>query len=29
VIQGGSLAAITLGALWFIERAADMSLLPL
>ena len=29
VIQGGSLAAITIGALWFIERTADVSLLPL
>ena len=29
VIQGGSLAAMTIGALWFIERTADVSLLPL
>lgn len=29
VIQGGSAAAIAIGALWFIERTADLSLLPL
>ncbi|HEV8695791.1 MAG TPA: HupE/UreJ family protein [Lysobacter sp.] len=29
VIQGGSLAAMAIGTLWFIERAADVSLLPL
>jgi len=29
VIQGGSLVALTIGALWFIERTADVSLLPL
>ncbi len=29
VIRGGSLAAMLLGVLWFIERTADVSLLPL
>lgn len=29
VIQGGSAVAIVVGALWFIERTADVSLLPL
>jgi hypothetical protein len=29
VIQGGSLAAMAVGALWFVERTADVSLLPL
>jgi hypothetical protein len=29
VINGGSLAAMAIGALWFIERTADVPLLPL
>ena len=29
VIRGGSVAAIVVGVLWFIERTADVSLLPL
>jgi len=29
VIGGGSLAAITVGVLWFIERTANVSLLPM
>ncbi len=29
VIDGGSLAAITVGVLWFIERTANVSLLPM
>ena len=29
VIRGGSLAAIVVGTLWFIERTANVSLLPL
>jgi len=28
VIQGGSAAAIVVGVLWFVERTADLSLLP-
>ena len=29
VIRGGSCAAMLVGALWFVERTADVSLLPL
>jgi hypothetical protein len=29
VINGGSLAAMAIGALWFVERTADVTLLPL
>lgn len=28
-IRGGSLAALLMGALWFVERTADLTLLPL